>query len=100
RRVVRQRLADFGQRDPRGRLDREAVCTRADRRESKRSQAVLLRQRKTTAVAAGQQSVLAGIPAVPNGADRVNNVARRQEVSGSDFCIAGFAAVKFMALLE
>src|SRR5207249_11252989 len=96
----RQLRAHRLDRDLGRRLDRVAICPRADRRERDRLDAVLVRELETVDVAAAQQLGLVPLPAAPHGAYRVDHVLGRQPVSPRNPRFTGRAPAEPAALIE
>ena len=98
--VVRDERGDFGDRDRDRGTQRITVCAATDRRKRDRSDAVRDGEREARSIARGEQFRLAVAAAVPDRADRVDHVARRQAVAARDSRLAGRAAAERAAFGE
>ena len=88
------------ERDPGGPAQRKTVDPRRDGRKRHGAAAELRGERERGAVARREQLVLAAAAAVPDGADRVDDVARRKVARGGGLRLAGLAAAEPPALLQ
>src|SRR5262249_41965252 len=99
-RVLVQEILDFTQGDPASAVDRKTVGAGADRRKRNRAEAVLLGQREAALITACQQVVLVVFAAVPDRADRMDYVFRRQLVAFGDAGVASGTAAQLAALFQ
>jgi hypothetical protein len=89
-----QRFGNGGNRDACRTIGGEAIDAGGDCREGHRRQRVGLTQFERAAIAGGQQSILAGVAAMPDRPDGMDHMPGRQPVSPGDFGIAGGAATQ------
>src|SRR5690606_14698157 len=80
----RRLLRDGFDGDARRALERKAVYAGRDCRKGDRLQPMLAGEAQAFAVAGRQELVLAGAAAVPDGAHRMNHVARLEAEAGCD----------------
>lgn len=100
RSVRLQKCRHLRRSNPAGPVHGKSIRSRTDGRKGDALQVVLPRQVKAAPVAAGQQFVLADVPALPDGAHGMNDVACRQPVSFGDARLARRAAADAAALLQ
>src|SRR5688500_16963306 len=96
----REVAAYLTHRDPHGGVPRVAVGASADRRERDALRAQLDRARQRVPVARRQRLLLAVTAAAPDGADGVDDPARRQVVAGRHLRLAHLAASEEAAFRE
>jgi hypothetical protein len=85
-------------RDPRRAIGRETIDAGRDGGKSNRGKAVGLAQFDGAAIARRQRLVFTPAAAVPDRADGMNHMPRRQPIAAGDFGAAGFAALEGAAL--
>ena len=93
----RQRIDDGSHRNTGGAVGRKAIDAGRNRWKGDRCEAVLLAELNRTAIAGGEQTVLAERTAVPNWSDRVDHVSCREPVTLGDLGVTSLAAVKHPA---
>jgi hypothetical protein len=91
---------DFAERDAASLVNREAECPGADGWERDRPKSVTLGKRERILVAARQQFFLARLSAVPDRADRVDNMAGGEPVAAGDLCIPRRTTAQGSAFLQ
>jgi hypothetical protein len=94
----RRRLDEYvrcrGNRNLRRAIDGETVDTGGDGGKGNRSKAVGLTEFDRAGVARGQRLIFPPVTAVPDRADGVDDMPRRQPMAGRDFGVTGFAAIE------
>lgn len=89
-----QCFGDGGNRDAGRTIGREAIDAGGNSRKGYRRQRVGLAQFERAAIAGSEQSILAGVAAVPDRPDGMNHMPGRQTVAFGDFGIAGGTATQ------
>jgi hypothetical protein len=83
-----------GNRNLRRAIGGETVDTGGNGGKGNRSQAMGLAEFDRTGVARGQRLIFAPATAVPNRADGVDDMPRRQPMAGRDFGVTGLATIE------
>jgi hypothetical protein len=94
RRRLCQRVRCCGKRDLRRAIGGETVDAGGNGGKGNRSKAVGLTEFDRAGVARGQCLIFAPITAVPNRADGVDDMPRRQPMAGRDLGVTGLAAIE------
>jgi hypothetical protein len=94
RRRRSQRLERCRNRDPSRAIGGEAINSGGDGGKSNRREIVALTYPDGARITRGQRLVLALGTGIPDRADRVNHMPRRQPITGRDLCSAGLAAAQ------
>src|SRR5205814_9940446 len=90
----------FANRDPGGALQRIPEDAATDRGKGDGADAGRESELEAAPVAGSKQLRLAARPAVPDGADGVDHVLRRQQIAAGDLSVAGGAAAERSALAQ
>jgi len=94
----RQRIRRHGYRDVRRAIGGETVDTGGDRGKGHRSKTMGLAEFDGAAIARRQGLIFALAAAMPDRADGMNHMPRRQPISLGDLGVAGLAAMERAAL--
>jgi hypothetical protein len=94
RRRPGQRVRCRGKRNLRRAIGGETVDAGRDGGKANRSKAVSLAEFDRAGVARGQRLIFAPATAVPDRADGVDDMPRRQPMAGRDFGLAGLATIE------
>jgi hypothetical protein len=89
-----------GHRNPRRGGSRKTVNAGGDGGKGNRLQVACLRQRDGAAITGCEEFIFAGLAALPDRADRVNDMPRGQPVASGNLGVSGGAAVQRATLRE
>src|SRR6266581_2888775 len=98
--VLPTKQAAFAHRDPGGAFHGIPVNAATDGGKGDGADAVRESELEAAPVAGSEQLRLAARPAVPDGADGVDHVLRRQQIAAGDLRVAGGAAAERSALAQ